>query len=51
MKYAKCQETYEDIQNHRNDEGFIDLDTLDIIFDNQTREQMGNEQREKIGFN
>lgn len=47
MKYAKCQETYEDIQKHRNDDGFIDLDTLDIIFDNQTREQMGNEQREK----
>lgn len=47
MKYAKCQETYEDIQKYRNDEGFIDLGTLDIIFDNQTREQMGNEQREK----
>lgn len=47
MKYSKCGLTYSDLNKYRDENGYIDLDKINIRFDDETREKMGNEEREK----
>lgn len=53
FEYAKAGCSKEELEKYRNKSGFIDLDMLDISFTDESRERMGNPNREKnwIDFN
>lgn len=53
FEYAKTDYTKEDLERFRDTNGFIDLDALNLSFPEESRERMGNPNREKnwISFN
>lgn len=46
-KYENCDKTYEDLTKLRDENGFINLDNIEINFSLDSREKKGNAQRDK----
>lgn len=44
---AKCETSLSGLEKYRDDNGFIDLDKLNIVFPAESRERMGNDSRFK----